>query len=399
MKVLMLSIDPLIFEEGSEVRERMKEYGTLFDDLRVIVYTHPGYAKEELAQNVRIYPTNTGLKFSYFFKAFSLGRRILKEGGYKKNDAVITSQDAMTNIAGFLLRAFTGISLQVQIHTDFLSPNFKKESFKNSMRYRLYRWSARHADCVRVVSERLKASLEGKFRIHEWRISVLPIFVDGEAIRNAVPSTKVHDKYPSYDFIILMASRVTTEKNIDMACLAMREVIKKFPRTLLLVVGDGPEKNRLKDLYGTTPQRPVSFDDATEEKPFDGPMVIFEDAVPYETLLSYYKTADMFLVTSNYEGYGRTILEALASGLPVFSADVGIAREAIRINETGRIFPVGNSRNLADILIKVFYEFENYNLMRLRTKELSKTLLASSKSEYLESFRQSLVTCGSAPRN
>jgi putative flippase GtrA len=43
---------------------------------------------------------------------------------------------------------------------------------------------------------------------------------------------------------------------------------------------------------------------------------------------SYYKTADCFLITSDYEGYGMTIVEALAAGCPVVSTDVGIAKEA-----------------------------------------------------------------------
>ncbi len=212
-----------------------------------------------------------------------------------------------------------------------------------------------------------------------------------EAKRNASATANLHEQYPAYDFIILMASRITPEKNIEMACQAAREVAKKFPRTLLLVVGDGPERGLLEKKYGGGDMPQVSFDDGMEERAFSGPTVIFKDAVPYSTLLSYYKTADMFLVTSNYEGYGRTILESLASGTPVFSTDVGIAREAIHIGENGRVFSVGDKKMLTEGLMKVFYEFENYNLMKFRTRSRAKEGAYPSKSAYLDAFKEQLL--------
>ena len=55
--------------------------------------------------------------------------------------------------------------------------------------------------------------------------------------------------------------------------------------------------------------------------------VIFEKWIDRETLFSYYKTVDLFLVTSLYEGYGMTLVEAQAAGCPIISTDVGVARE------------------------------------------------------------------------
>ena len=48
-----------------------------------------------------------------------------------------------------------------------------------------------------------------------------------------------------------------------------------------------------------------------------------------ENLISYYKTANLFLLSSNYEGYGMTLLEAAAAGCPIISTDVGIAGELL----------------------------------------------------------------------
>jgi len=54
------------------------------------------------------------------------------------------------------------------------------------------------------------------------------------------------------------------------------------------------------------------------------------------------EVADLLLVTSQYEGYGRQIIEALAARVPVLSTDVGVAREAGAI--------VATEQNFADSL-------------------------------------------------
>src|SRR3989338_5537124 len=81
MKVLLLSTDSQVFNEGSAVRERIKEYGTLVEELHVIVYTRgrSTNCEEQIAKNVFIYPTNTILKPFYFFDAHKIVVSILRK--------------------------------------------------------------------------------------------------------------------------------------------------------------------------------------------------------------------------------------------------------------------------------------------------------------------------------
>ncbi|MBI3671782.1 glycosyltransferase family 4 protein, partial [Candidatus Azambacteria bacterium] len=159
-------------------------------------------------------------------------------------------------------------------------------------------------------------------------------------------------KYPQFEKIILMASRLTKEKNIPLAIEAMKEVVKKYPKAGLLIVGDGPEKEKLKAKRSTLNAN-----------------IIFEDWT--DDLASYYKTSDIFLLTSDYEGYGRTIIEALVAGTPVVSTDVGYAREA------GVVLTEHNASSISEKIVDFFKD----------QKKRSFEYEYKSKDEYLDKFR------------
>lgn len=361
MKVLMLSIDKKIFEQDSDVRVRMTEYGQLFDELHIVVYTkrkpqttnhkfQTNHKPQIPNTNVFVYSTNTRFKPFYFREAYKISKKVIEE----RSVDIITSQDAFTNkVAIKLKKKFVDIKLQVQIHTDFLSQEFKKESFKNFFRYLGYVKGVRSADCVRVVSENMKNKLIKHFGIEPSKISVLPIFIDIEKIKNTPITADLHKKYPQFEKIILMVSRLEKEKNIPLAIFAMEEVIKKYPKTGLVIVGDGSEKNNLR---------------LNENIVLDG----WQNS---ETIYSYYKTADLFLTTSDYEGYGITIVEALASGLSVLATDVGIAREAGAY--------ITDRDHLAQNIVK--YIENNKEIVELVNYPYK------NKQDYLQQFKESFI--------
>ena len=109
-----------------------------------------------------------------------------------------------------------------------------------------------------------------------------------------------------------MASRLEVEKNIDLAIKAFKEVVQKIPKAGLIIVGKGSEQGRLEALCLR-----LSLKQS----------VVFEPWADKQTLASYYKTADLFLNTSLFEGYGMTFVEAKAAGCKIVSTDVGIAPE------------------------------------------------------------------------
>jgi len=359
MKVLMLSTDENIFKEDSEARKRMVDYGGLVGELRIVIKSKNN--KDTNFNNIFIYSTNSSNWF-YFFRALKIGKKIIEKDG----QWLITTQDPFeTGLVGYMLKRKFKLPWQIQIHTDFLSPYFGGESIKNKVRVLLAKWLIQKSNNIRVVSERIKTSLCSKLQVPGSKIAVLPIWVDIEKIKNSHTETDLHKKYPGR-FIILMASRLTKEKNIGLAIEVLKEIAKKHPEVLLLIVGSGPESEKIKS-------------QVIDYKLQD--FVVFESW--NNDLVSYYKTADLFLLASNYEGYGRTVIEAMAASLPVVMTDVGIGM--------GLVARVGDESDLAEKILGIISSSEKRKQVLEEQDKFFRNW--PTKLEYLSKIKQLWQEC------
>jgi len=292
----MISTDVKILEEGSSPRARMMEYGTLFDELHIIVFSLGKTANIKISNNVFVYPTNSISKLLYITDAIKIGLSI-------KADVITTQDPFETGLVGKKLSEKLNIPLHIQIHTDFYSPYFKN-SILNKVRVAISKKTLPKATAIRAVSERIKDSLPTEL---QTKTSVLPIFTDLEAIKNTPISINLKKQYPQFKKIVLIASRLTKEKDIQTGIKAFLSVLKENPDTGLVIVGSGPEEKNIKILANTSSS------------------IIYLPWADHDTLISYMKTCDIFLSTSLYEGYGLSMLEAHTTGAILVSTDVGIA--------------------------------------------------------------------------
>ena len=337
MNILMISADNKLFEKGSAVQQRMFKYGKLCDQLIIIVFTKRGFAKIQLAKNIWLYPTNSYDKLFFICDAYKIVKKEILRGVYTErsecaqNDAgksvqsdnyflkharqsfskrwLITTQDPFeAGVVGYLTKKRFKIPWQVQIHTDFLNQYFWQESFKNKIRVILAKWLLPRADSIRVVSDRIKNSLINKLRISNDNILVIPIYVDAEKIKNESPKFNLRQKYSNFDHIILTVGRLAKEKNHKLLLDGFSVFVKKYSKSLLVIVGDGSERKNL--------EAQIKSLDLTNNVVIEG----WQD-----DLVSYYKGADLFVFNSKYEGYGMAVIEAMTAGLPVLMTDVGCA--------------------------------------------------------------------------
>lgn len=369
MKILMTSTDKNIFKENSASMERMTEYGKLVRELHIIIFSlkKDNFKNSKISENIFLYPTDSFNRFCHIFKAYKISKKIL--AGNNK-DFLITSQDPFeTGIVGFLIKRKFKIPRQVQIHTDFLSPYFAAELFLNKIRLLIAKFLIPRADGIRVVSKRIKNSLISKFKISDDKIFVLPIFINAEKIKNASITVDLRKKYPQFNFIILTVSRLAKEKNISFILKTMKTVIKKYKSIGLVIAGSGPLKEKLeKEAENLNIRKNI----------------IFEGNVEFETIISYYKTADIFILASNYEGYSMAAVEAAVCGLPVVMTDVGVAGEILKDKENGLIFPIGSAESFKNAILSLIENSALRDKIKENTKKISELLL--NKEEYLRKY-------------
>lgn len=378
MNVLMISSDRKIFEPDSSVRRRMVQYGNIFDQLHIIVLTKhsQGYTFSKLSDHVWVYPTQSRMKLDYVYDAVRLVRHDLVIQGDFTPDVVSAQDPFESGLVGWLIARRYKRKLQLQIHTDLFDPYFVSRGILNRFRLLLARFLLPRAQCIRVVSERTKGELEKRYPALQGRVVVLPVYVDIERYRKEQPTFNLHLRYPQYVFIILMVSRLTPEKELPFAVEVLAGVLAHYSKAGLIIVGDGPEKKHIL-------RRAIELGVAHA--------VVIE---PWQDdLVSHYKTANLFLLTSRYEGYGMVLVEAAVSGMPIVSSDVGIARQLTQARGDSFVCPVGDKACFVAQIIDYIGNPERRAFSKLNQDDDLQGIIFATQADYLAAYRAAMEMC------
>jgi glycosyltransferase involved in cell wall biosynthesis len=160
------------------------------------------------------------------------------------------------------------------------------------------------ADRIIVFSQEQRRLLVEKYGIQSEHIIIIPngvsrkFFLDG---KRGIPVDVIK---------LLYVGRFTNQKRVDRLINAI--ALLDFPVTLK-IVGDGEDRKQLMELARALALKNITF---------EGKKVV-------EELLAYYREADIFVIPSEREGMPLTILEAMASGLPIVGSNVMGIRELI----------------------------------------------------------------------
>lgn len=311
MKLLMISTDRNLFAERSSVADRMLKIKSAYDELHIIVFSlnKTNFSQKKLSDGIFLYPTNSFVRIFYILNSLTLGFKVIKNNNFSSADFITCQDPFEVGLAGFILKKFFKLKLELQIHTDLYSPYFKKHSILNRIRVVIANVILSSADSIRVVSKRISDSLVER-GIPESKIAIRPIEVNLEELKNTPALFNLRSKFPQFDKVILIISRLEAEKNIAGAIKAFALTTGEKSRFGLVIVGSGRELANLKNLVSKLKIEPqVAFEGWQAE------------------VISYYRGCDTILVTSWYEGYGLIYKEAQALGCKIVSTDVGIAKE------------------------------------------------------------------------
>lgn len=361
VNVLMISRDRNMFDSSSDVRERIKLYFGSVQQIHIIVFAKSslGLSPQKIADNAWLYPTNSLTRWTYIIGAAKIGRNIIRNSFPSQRESLITAQDPFDcGLAAIILGKLCKLPIEIQLHTDPFSTYFS--GILNFVRKELVKFTLPRSQGLLAVSEKLADEVSSQFNYNRSNIMVLPVYIDAEKLLSKQSGAI---KVQGQSKTIIVVARLSPEKNVALAIKILAEV-RKSTDARLVVVGSGPEADKLKNL---AEQLQVSD------------FVSFEgwrnDVTPY------YKGADVFLQTSYFEGYGMALVEAGLNHLPVISTPVGLAGELINGKEI-IICPQDDEKQFARSVLSIL---ANPSLSRVLADNLFDRLDRDikSKQEYM----------------
>lgn len=137
--------------------------------------------------------------------------------------------------------------------------------------------------------------------------------------------------------ILLFLGRLGFEKRVDLLIEAFARLKRQQHNLSLIIAGDGPDEvvNQLKRLAAQVPN------------------IHFTGFILGETKANVLASCDVFCSPSPYETFGRTVVEAMASGIPVVTVDSGAVSEYIFDGVNGYLVPPNDVEGLAHGIQKV----------------------------------------------
>src|SRR5579872_5893353 len=157
-------------------------------------------------------------------------------------------------------------------------------------------------------------------------LCVVPTGVEIESFRRLEPSVgyAIRDKLGIRRNapLLLLVSRLAQEKNVPLALDALARLRHRLPSAQLVLVGTGPQRQRLKRLA-----KQLKVDQA----------VHFVGSIEHAEIPAFYAAADLFVFPSVSETQGLVLAEAFAAGLPVVALDNPQTRDVFGEHLAGEI--------------------------------------------------------------
>jgi glycosyltransferase involved in cell wall biosynthesis len=166
------------------------------------------------------------------------------------------------------------------------------------------------------------------------KIIILPNGIELEKFQNIYS----HNKNNHTKKTIIFVGTLRPVKGVKYLIKAMRIIHKKLPDTNLLIVGDGPDRDKLETLV-----QELNLQNC----------IHFAGKVPNEKIPEYMTQADLFVLPSLSESFGIVNIEAMASGLPIVTTNVGGLPEIVINGENGFVVEPKNPEAIAEKVILI----------------------------------------------
>ncbi len=190
-------------------------------------------------------------------------------------------------------------------YTHYITHGYFDKSSKKIVEYLTKFYCDKTATELIVPTNKIYKLFKEKYEFQK-NIHIVPTGIEVERFytenvdKSYVQTLRKKLKLQKKDFVILFVGRLASEKNVEFLLNAQRKLIEKHPNIKLLIVGDGPDKEKYEQLAKNLK---ISQN------------VIFNGKAAWEEMPFFYHCADVFATASTTETQGLTVIEAMAAGV------------------------------------------------------------------------------------
>jgi len=185
-----------------------------------------------------------------------------------------------------------------------------------------------------------------KYGVPLKRITVVPNGINLSLYENLPSKKYFRNKFKINGHIILFVGQPRRRKGPEYLIKAMPKIIKAYDDAILIFVG-----------YRKNLELEILVKKMKLEK-----NVKFLGFLSEKDKISAYRSADVFCLPTNYEGFGIVFIEAMACGTPIVTTDTPGIKEIVVPHRNGILVPPRNSGKLAEAIIKIF---DSRNLQKI----------------------------------
>lgn len=255
---------------------------------------------------------------------------VLEHCERRQASEVIISTPGPVGLLGLAVGRLFSLPVTGIYHTDF--PLYLRyltgSGVLETLAWTYMRWFFGHMDRLFMPSRATMQQLES----HGVDASSMSLFrrsVDLNRFHPARRRTDFWDRFGLNDAPkVAYVGRVSKEKNLEALLNAFVKIRARGRDCQLAIVGDGPDRQRLEDLYGERPD------------------IAFTGFLSGDELVEAYASADLFAFPSLSDTYGNAVLEAQASGLPAVVSNLGGPQEIIDPGRSGVVFDAADPEGL-----------------------------------------------------
>jgi glycosyltransferase involved in cell wall biosynthesis len=190
---------------------------------------------------------------------------------------------------------------------------------------------ARRASRIIAITEALARFQVERVGLPAGKLEVIHYGLDEPP---AAWGTNPPDDMPRDARVLLAVSRLEPQKGLDVAVRALPEIHRRHADAVLVVLGEGPQREELERLAGK----------------LDVPLLL-PGRVPDVT--AWLRRADLLVHPARWEGFGLALLEAMLMSLPVVATRVSSIPEIVIDGETGLLVPPDDAPALAEAVTRV----------------------------------------------